>query len=241
MQSDLTAHLDGTRSASEELGDCDGTKSETEELSEDSGDVTAPAEGVDSDDCLDNPNVCENDGEWQDWRCQQAVEHTPGAPPLCNACKHFFGEYKPLVIVKRFETPNGMIEKTFWFRFLATLQALQLSARSGCAFCKLISAVIRGESPGFEPAETVKIKFRVFTHQHQSPELLFTYMGRIPPQGTVTRSRIRYLTFILWSTYKTTQSVLFVQADTPPQAILKTTCRSTKSCRILTPPITWIS
>ncbi|KAM0794512.1 hypothetical protein BDR22DRAFT_689965 [Usnea florida] len=80
----------------------------------------------------------ENDGEWQDWRCHQAIEKIPGSSPLCNACKHVFG-----VRVQDSNLPRPNSE------FLLT--------------------------------------------NHESPELLFTYMGRISPQGTVTRSEIQYL------------------------------------------------
>ena len=196
MQSDRNDHLNGIRSASEELGDNDGTESELQELSDGSGDETARAEGSDSDDYLDNPQKEPNEGEWQDWKCQQPLQKDPLHSPLCNACIHLFRVYQPLVIRIRYGMPNGMSEVPSWFRFLATLQALQLSARSGCAFCKLISAAIRDDSPGFEPAETVKIKFQVFTDPDQWPELIFTYMGRISPKSTATRSETKLLNLL---------------------------------------------
>ena len=195
MQSDYTAHLDGIRSASEELGDNDGTESETEELSDDSGDVTASVESLDDDDCSDNWDGDETVGEWQDWRCQQAVENMPGVTPLCNACKYFFGEYQPFDArwVRIWKGQGGQTVLSPWLRFLATLQSLRSSARSGCAFCKLISASMKRDSPGFEPAETVHIKFQVTVSKERSPDLTFTYMGGISPRSAVIRSDVKYL------------------------------------------------
>ena len=175
MQSESTAHLDETMFAPEELEDNDGTESEIEELSDDGGDVPAPVESLDDDDCYDNLDGKGTVGEWQDWRCRQAIEKMPGVSPLCNTCKHLFGR----------DHPFSMKTDTPWLRFLATLQALQLSAWSGCAFCKLISAIMRRKSLKFEPAETVKIKFQ-FTQN--SRHLTFTYMGRISPRSKAIRS-----------------------------------------------------
>ena len=192
MQSEST---DGLTSAPEELGDNHGTKSEFEELAEDSGDVTAPAESLDDDDSFDNHDGRGTVGEWQDWRCQQASKKMSGVPPLCNACKHFFGEYQPFAAryAREREGYGGISKSSLWLRFLATLQALQLSSRNGCEFCKLIFASIKGDSPGFEPAETVNIRFQVTVLQEQSPDLRFTYMGGISPRNTVVRSDVKYL------------------------------------------------
>ena len=193
MQSGRNDHLDGIGSASEELWDNDGTENDIEELSDDSGDATAPAESLDDDDYPWDGE--ETVGEWQDWRCQQSVENMSGVTPLCNACKHFFGEYQPLDAqwVRSWKSQRGQIVLSPWLRFLATLQSLRSSARSGCAFCKLISASIKRDSPGFEPVETVYIKFQVTVSQEPSPDLTFTYMGSISPRSTVIRSDVKYL------------------------------------------------
>ena len=195
MQSDRSAHLNGLPSAPEELGDNDGTESELEEMSDNSGDVTAPAESLDNDDCSVSWDGDETVGEWQDWRCQQAIENMPGVTQLCNACKHFFGGYQPFDArwVRIWKGRGGQTVLSPWLRFLATLQSLRSSARSGCAFCKLISASIKRDSPGFDPAETVRIRFQITVSQEQSPDLTFTYMGGISPRTTVIRSDVKYL------------------------------------------------
>lgn len=195
MQSESTAHLVGTRFASEELEDDDGTESEIEGLSDDSEDVTAPAESLDDDDCSDNWDGEDTVGEWQDWRCKQVIEKMPGVSPLCNACKHLFGEYQPFDARygRVYKGDGGMMMDPLWLRFLATLQALQFSAWSGCAFCKLVSAIIRRESLKFEPAETIEIKFRV---RQRSGILTFTYMGRISPRSKAIRSDSKWLNIL---------------------------------------------
>ena len=185
MQSENTTYPNGLTSAPEELGDNDATESELEKLSNNSGDITAPAESFDDDDGSDNSDGEDTVGEWQDWRCQQAVEQVPEVTPLCNACKYFFGEYQPFTRHARV----GRSSKTsLWLRFLATSQVLQSSARSGCAFCKLILACIRRRGPGFEPAEAVKIKVQVIAGDTDALKLLFIYMGRTSPRSTTVRS-----------------------------------------------------
>ena len=191
MQSDRNDHLEGIRSASEELVDNDGPEGEIEKQSDESGDETAPAESLDDDDDYsENWDGSGTVGEWQDWRCQQAIEKMPGVSPLCNACEYFFGEFQPFDTryARVWEASGGISKTSLWLRFLAKLQVLQSSARNGCTFCKLIFASIKEESPGFEPAETVKIRVQVAVVQEPLPDLSFSYLGCNSPRSTVARS-----------------------------------------------------
>lgn len=178
--------IDAAMPALEELSEKDVMNSEIEGLSDD---TTASAERPVDDDPSMTSDSEEDAGEWQDEKCLQPSERRHGVSPRCNACKHIFSQTHPFGIGVA-EPPGS----SAGLRFLRSLQVLELSARTGCAFCKLVFARIRRESWKFKPAEAVKIKFELHMHAGTaSPFLVLSYNHHASPRTKAIRSRKVYL------------------------------------------------
>ncbi|CAF9915020.1 hypothetical protein IMSHALPRED_002312 [Imshaugia aleurites] len=177
--------------APEEPSDADVIESDVEDLSGDSQDATADDGGSSM-----NPDGREDVGEWQDERCLQPIQRTPGVSPLCNACKHIFSECPSFGVVRTKERSGVASGESGWLRFLRSLQVLELSAQNGCAFCKLVFARIRRDRAEFRPAKAVRIKFQLFLVDDPSTLYLWlTHEGHTWPGSTAIRSN--YKDFII--------------------------------------------
>ena len=181
--------------APEEPSDADVMESDVEDLSGDSQDATAEC----SDDDESSIGSDDDEGEWQDERCLQPIQKTPGVSPLCNACKHNFSECPSFGVVRTRESsgvlnPHG---NSGWLKFLRSLQVLELSAQNGCAFCKLVFARIRRDRAEFRPAKAVRIKFHVLLIDKPSRlNLSLTLKGHTWPGSTAIRSNYNFFTIM---------------------------------------------
>ena len=136
------------------------------------GDTTI-ADAVDDDDdddfagyaTMDNVVGADEDdhdiGDWLDEKSGGQISATRGSSCLCNACKHLFTKCQPFGRLDL--DPSGSAPFVFspWCRFLRDLETLKSAASRGCGFCKLISAFIGRNHLQHEPAELMRMKFRI--------------------------------------------------------------------------------